>query len=72
VLQPDGRVLFAGGAPEAEIYDPETGDFLIAEGQAQMVGRFAAVAPLADGRVLVTGGYGESRGPQAGTWSYRP
>lgn len=72
VVLPDGRVLIAGGAPEAEVYDPEAGDFQLVEGDARMVGQFSAAASLADGRVLVTGGYGEGQGPQAGAWLYRP
>lgn len=72
VALPDGRILIAGGAPEAEVYDPGTGDFLLVRGEARMVGQFSAAAPLPDGRVLVTGGYGEGRGAQAGAWLYRP
>ena len=72
VVLPDGRVLVAGGAPEAEVYDPQAGAFVLVAGEARMVGQFSAAAPLSDGRVLVTGGYGESRGPQASAWLYRP
>lgn len=72
VVLPDGRVLLAGGAPEAEVYDPETGAFLLVGGEGRMVGQFSAAAPLPDGRVLVTGGYGLGRGPQASAWLYRP
>lgn len=72
VVLPDGRVLVAGGAAEAEVYDPTSGAFLLVEGEAQMVGQFSATALLSDGRVLVTGGYGEGRGPQAGAWLYKP
>jgi hypothetical protein len=72
VVLPGGRVLIAGGAPEAEVYDPASGAFLLVEGDARMAGLFSASAPLSEGRVLVTGGYGEGQGPQTGAWLYSP
>ncbi|CAN5787893.1 hypothetical protein BH24DEI2_BH24DEI2_08430 [soil metagenome] len=33
-----------------------------------MAGQFSASALLSEGRVLITGGYGENRGPQRGVW----
>lgn len=72
VVLPDGRVLIAGGAPEAEVFDPASGAFLLVEGEARMVGQFSAAAPLPDSRVLVTGGYGEGQGPQRSAWLYHP
>ncbi len=72
VLLPDGRVLLPGGSTRAEVYDPGTGRFAMVAGDARVAGQFSASAPLADGRVLITGGYGEGRGPQAEAWLYRP
>lgn len=72
IVLPDGRALIAGGAPEAEVYDPEADVFLLVEGDVRMVGQFSAAASLPEGAVLVTGGYGEGRGPQATAWLYRP
>lgn len=62
----DGRVLVAGGKntpvegwgnffDEAAIYDPDGGEWAVAANMAVGVERGVAV-PLADGRVLVTGG----------------
>lgn len=59
VLLPDGRVLIAGGAPHPEIYDPATGS---SEAMAFDLGgswNFMTAARLADGRVLLAGGYNE-------------
>lgn len=71
-LLPDGRVLLASGATQAEIYDPATGVFHLVEGEARMAGQFAATSLLPDGRVLITGGYGGNRGARDGTWLYQP
>ena len=72
IVLADGRVLLAGGASEAEIYDPESGTSVRVGGEALMPGQFSATALLPDGRVLVTGGYGEGRGAQPSAWLFYP
>ncbi len=72
LVLPDGHVLIAGGAPRAEVYNPQTGTFTLAGGDARMPGQFSASALLPDGRVLITGGYGGGEGPQPGAWLYGP
>lgn len=72
VLLPNGTVLLAGGAEQAETYDPTSSTFATVSGDARMAGQFSAVTRLSAGRVLITGGYGEGRGPQATAWLYRP
>ncbi len=72
VLLPNGQLLLAGGAPEAETYDPDSRTFTIVAGGARMAGQFSAVAPLPGGGALVTGGYGNGTGPRAAAWRYRP
>lgn len=62
----------AGGADRAEIFDPGTVSFQLVEGEARMAGQFSATAPMANGGVLITGGYGEHLGPQAAAWLYVP
>jgi len=69
---PNGAVLLAGGAPQAETYDPRTNAFVTVEGDVRMAGQFSAVAMLSGGRVLITGGYGNGTGPRASSWLYRP
>lgn len=72
VLLPDGRVLLAGGASQAETFDPRSGAVAVVSGADQLPGQFSAVAPLGTGDVLITGGYGSNRGPQASAWLYHP
>ncbi len=72
VLLPGGQVLVSGGAAQAERYDPATRRFSTVGGDARMAGFFSAAAGLRDGRVLITGGYGNGGGPRASAWMYRP
>ncbi len=72
VLQPNGVVLIAGGAPQAETYDPATNAFVLVPGVATMAGQFSAVAVLPSGGALITGGYGNGTGPRASAWVYQP
>jgi hypothetical protein len=72
VLLPDGSVLIAGGAAQAETYDPRSRTFTLVPGASPMAGQFSAVAPLSAGRVLITGGYGNGRGPRDAAWLYQP
>ena len=69
---PSGSVLIAGGAPQAEIFDPRTRSFTTVPGAPRMAGQFSAVALLPGGGALITGGYGNGTGPRSSTWLYRP
>ncbi len=72
LLLPNGQVLLAGGAPQAELFDPATNAFSLVSGEPRMAGQFSAAALLAGGGALITGGYGNRGGPRASTWVYRP
>lgn len=69
-LLADGRVLIAGGADIAELYDPRAGSFAEVPGTSSLPGLFPAVAALADGRVITSGGYGRRQGPGRGAWIF--
>jgi len=68
---PDGRVLLGGGAPQAEVYDPQRQHFSLVDGAPRMAGQFSAVAGTPDGGALISGGYGNGTGPRAEAWRYR-
>lgn len=72
ILLPDGRVLLAGGAPRAELFDPLASTFTLVPGDPRMAGQFSAAAALPTGAVLITGGYGNGTGPRSSAWLYRP
>jgi hypothetical protein len=72
VVLPSGLVLLAGGAPQAEVFDPERRVFALVAGEPRMAGQFSAVAPMEGGAVLITGGYGNGTGPRSSAWLYRP
>lgn len=72
VLLPSGDVLIAGGAAQAESFDPRRGTFTLVQGDGPLTGQFSAVVPLADGGALITGGYGHGIAPRAAAWLYRP
>ena len=72
VLLPDGTVLIAGGASQAETYDPRSRRFTVVPGVSALAGQFSAAATLGAGRVLITGGYGNGSGPRDAAWVYQP
>jgi hypothetical protein len=72
ILLPGGRVLIAGGAAQAETYDPVRRAFTLVPGEPRLAGLFSAAAALASGGALITGGYGSGSGPRLSAWVYRP
>ena len=72
VLLLDGRVLFLGNAANSpQIYDPKTGKFSRTGAMTTDRGG-AAIARLADGRVLLVGGWGGGPGALATAEIYDP
>lgn len=66
----NGDVLLAGGQQNAEVLTGDTSR--VVRGESGLAGQFSAASLLPDGRVLITGGYGQGRGPTAKAWLYRP
>ena len=66
----DGTLLLAGGAPSAEVYNPATRKSDVVGGVDQLAGQFSAATLLPGGRALITGGYGQGRGPRANAWIF--
>ena len=74
ILLRTGKVLIIGGSnhedgalASAELYDPATGTFALTGSMKEKGGGLVTV--LADGRVLVAGGYNELYDPVTGTFS---
>jgi hypothetical protein len=72
VQLPSGRLLIAGGSKQVEIYNPETSSFSVASGQLSDAWHYMSETLLADGRVLLAGGYPNNDQTTAQTWIYRP
>jgi hypothetical protein len=70
----DGRVLIAGGAERPEIYDAASPILATAAGSPLDGFFFSSATLLADGRVLLFGGYGAnpSAGAVRGAWIWEP
>jgi len=60
VLLPDGTVLVAGGAPRAELYDPASGRSVPTGPALGKSLNFATATLMANGAVLIAGGYDEN------------
>lgn len=72
LLMANGDILIAGGAAEPEVLDRQANRFRVIPSPTPLAGQFSAAALLPNGRVLITGGYGNGAGPRALTWEYHP
>ncbi|MEO8719979.1 MAG: kelch repeat-containing protein [Ginsengibacter sp.] len=70
ILLKNNKVLIAGGADRAEIYDPESGKFTMVMGSMGTQRLFARATLLSNGQVLITGGYNENQEASANAWIY--
>jgi hypothetical protein len=67
-----GALLIAGGSKQVEIYNRETGKFVLVQGQLSDAWHFMTETRLRDGSVLLAGGYASNDQGTAQTWIYRP
>ena len=68
----EGEVLVVGGGPDlAELYRADRNAFITVPGGAGVERLFPAAVALADGRVLISGGY-TGGGARAESWLYGP
>lgn len=70
VLLKSGKILIAGGAKSAEIYDAAADKFEIVRGAFKGKLLFSTATLLKDGRVLIAGGYGDNINVGAGVWIF--
>ena len=71
ILLKDGKVLIAGGANRAEVFDPTKNSFSYAAGDMGSSRLFATATWLRDGQVLITGGYSDGNNVSSSAWIYR-
>ncbi|HEX8696645.1 MAG TPA: kelch repeat-containing protein [Longimicrobium sp.] len=66
----NGTVLVAGGGETVEAFSPPRGEFFTAHGSLGAARQFSTATALADGSVLIVGGYDERVRPTATAWLY--
>lgn len=67
-----GKVLIAGGSKTVEVFDPATSRFAVASGEISGPWHFMTETKLADGTILLAGGYANNDQATAQTWIYKP
>jgi hypothetical protein len=71
ILLKNGKILIAGGANRAEVFDPATNTFSFADGNMGTMRLFATATLLGNGQVLITGGYDNSNAVGSNAWIYK-
>ena len=71
MLLSNGKVLVAGGANRAEIFDPAANTFSYVAGDMETPRLFATATRLTSGQILITGGYHGNVIVTSNAWVYR-
>jgi hypothetical protein len=71
ILLQNGKVLIAGGASRAEVFDSATNAFSFALGDMGTTRLFATATLLQNGAVLIVGGYDNRMAVRSNAWLYR-
>lgn len=71
VLLKNGRILIAGGADRAEVFDPATKTFEVTAGKFETARLFATATLLQNGQVLIVGGYDNDNAVSSKAWIYK-
>lgn len=71
VLLKNGRVFIAGGANQAELFDPKTNSFEITNGTYETARLFSTATLLSDGQILIAGGYDQRINISAKAWIFK-
>ncbi|HZS07633.1 MAG TPA: kelch repeat-containing protein [Blastocatellia bacterium] len=69
---PGGGVIVGGGGRRVEVFDRAANRFALSGGSVEDEWFYATATPLADGRVLIAGGYNSSLYPTNQAWIYQP
>ena len=67
-----GRIVVGGAGRRVEIYDVAKNVFAVSSGSLEDEWFYATATPLADGRVLIAGGYNDSLDSTNEVWIYEP
>jgi len=71
ILLKNGKVFIAGGANQAEIFNPKTNSFEIINGTFESARLFSTATLLSDGVILIAGGYDQRINISAKAWIYK-
>ena len=71
VLLKNGKILIAGGANRAEVFNPAKNAFEVADGKFETMRLFATATLLQNGQVLIVGGYDNNNAVSEQAWIYK-